>query len=59
MSLRYLSRRLYLNLKLKVQEGDLVNMFGGRVLDANQVGHSILFNHQQISLPKKFDLKGA
>ena len=35
--IRYLSRKLYLNLKLKMQEGDLVNMFGGKVLDANQV----------------------
>ena len=64
--LRYLSRKLYMNLKLKVQEGDIVGMFGGRVLNANQVrelrGHlNNCFNENvnlQCARHYKCDLEG-
>jgi len=51
---KYLSRKLYLNLKLKMQEGDLVSMFGGRVLDANQCAKHYKCDLEGDALIKKF-----
>merc|ERR1712117_777840 len=51
---KYLSRKLYLNLKLKMQEGDLVSIFGGRVLDANQCAKHYKCDLEGDALIKKF-----